>query len=549
LSFPARHLTLLFFAAIFVALATVAIEKPGYSHEEVIFVPASLRVLGDCGVDADLTKSMGCYPLLHAPGYVGAVKAWLHAPVFALFGVNVWTVRLPSILIGLSALLVLWSFARHELGTMWASILLALLVTDPLLLNHARLDFGPHMIALLMRVLSLAALWRWIQTGRMHWLLILCAAFLTGFADKRNFVWVIGAWLAAAALVAGGTGLRHLRAGTPWQPLVAGITLVLLTWGVVTLVPQAIALASPGEPEALSIPAQLAKVWNLHAATFSGMSVINMVFGAGVPVTAAFNLLLLAQLAAALLLLARRRPWTPAWRLLAFLTAAMVLLLVAITATPQVHGSHHLVMLWPLPTLHLVTLIAICAQHAGNARRVGRMPVRTAVALIGAIAWGTLLAWHLAMDFHYIDAWRNDRNFRPLFDPVIATLSKRVQALDADRVISVDRGLHAPLVTLANRDRAPALRDWTQLLEAPALDGELRAQVARHLAGKRVAFVLRAPPSDDTTNAQRSLAALLGRTGPCRVTEESPVSVAGKPLYLIVVADYLSCAPTPTAPG
>jgi hypothetical protein len=115
-------------------------------------------------------------------------------------------------------------------------------------------------------------------------------------------------------------------------------------------------------------------------------------------------------------------------------------------------------------------------------------------------------------------------------------------------VIAVDRGLHAPLVTLASRDRAPALRDWTQMLETPAQDdGELRTQVARHLAGKRVAFVLRAPPSDDVTDAQRNLAALLERTGPCRVSAEAPVSVAGKPLYLIAVADYRNCAPTAAA--
>lgn len=545
----ARYILPLACAGIFLALATVALDKPGYHYDEVTFVPVALRVLGDCGVDAAVTRSLNCYPLMQAPGYVGAVKAWLHAPVFALFGVNVWTVRLPSILIGLTAVLVLWSFARRELGTIWAAALLALLVTDPLLLNHARLDWGPQMIAALMRVLSLAALWRWVQTGRMYWLLLLCGAFLTGFADKLNFVWVIGAWTAAAALFAGRPVLDRLRAGKPWQPLIAGATAALLLWGVATLVRDAAGLSLPAHAGTLSVSAQFAKVWNLYAATFSGMSVINQVFGADVPVTIAFNLLLLAQFTMAIALLAQGRPWTPAWRLLAYLTAAMAFLAIAILATPQVHGSHHLVMLWPLPSLHLVTLLAISAQHAGDPRRAVGRGLRTSIATIGAVTWGLLLAWHLAMGFYYVDTWKNDRQYRPAFDPSIENLSRRLHGLEVDRVISVDRGLHQQLVTLADRRRAADFREWSWLLETTNPDdGDLRGQVALHLAGKRVAFVLHAPSSTVLEGAGERLDALLAHHRPCQVTKAPPVNVAGKPLYLIVVADYGSCAPAPAAP-
>ena len=545
----ARYLIPLVFAGIFLALATVALDKPGYHYDEVTFVPVSLRVLGQCDVDAAVTRSLGCYPLMQAQGYVGAVKAWLHAPLFAQFGVNVWTVRLPSILIGLAAILVLWSFARRELGTMWATLLLALVATDPLLLNHARFDWGPQMIATLMRVLSLAALWRWLQTGSMRWLLLLCGAFLAGFADKLNFIWVIGAWTAAAALVAGGPALDRLRSGKPWQPLIVGATAALLLWGVATLVRDAAGLGLPPDAGTLSVSAQLAKVWNLYAATFSGMSVIHMVFGAEVPVTIAFNVLLLGQFVAAIILLANQRPWTPAWRMLAFLTAAMVFLLIAIAATPQVRGSHHLVMLWPLPSLHLVTLLAISAQHAGDTRRIVGMKLRTSIATVGAITWAVVLAWHVSMDVHYVDAWRNDRNFRPAFDPAIAELSRRLRALDADRVIAVDLGLHPQLVTLAERSEAADFREWTRLLEtAKPDDGDLRSQIAEHVAGKRVAFVLNGPSTTVVEGARERLNALLARSAPCRVTEAPPVNVAGKSLYLIVVADFGNCGPAAAPP-
>ena len=145
-------------------------------------------------------------------GYVGAVKAWVHAPIFAAFGINVWTVRLPSILLAAVTILFLGMFVRAQLGTAWAALLLALLATDPVILNHARLDWGPHVIAAFMRVLALIALWRWLTTGAKRWLIILCAAFLVGFLDKLNFLWVIAAWTAAAAIVCGRLALMRLRA-------------------------------------------------------------------------------------------------------------------------------------------------------------------------------------------------------------------------------------------------------------------------------------------------------------------------------------------------
>ncbi len=530
--------------AIFIALATVALDKPGYYYDEVIFVPVSLRALGACDVDAAVSIQAGCVPLMQTLGYVGTVKAWLHAPLIAAFGANVWTIRLPSILIAAAAMLLLAWFVRRELGGAWSALLLALLCTDPVILNHARLDWGPQVIAAFMRVLALVALWRWLQTGAARWLVALCLALLVGFVDKLNFVWVIGSVLAAGALVAWRLALLRLRAGRPWQPAIAGVTCVLLAWGALTLVRRAAQLDILGDAQTLSLAAQVTKVWNLYALTFSGMSVINWVFGADVPVTIAFNILLLVQLAAAVLLLAFLRPWTPARRLLAFLTAVTAFLLLAIVATRQVGGSHHLVTLWPLPALHLVTLLAITTQHLGSEGRSPNMALRATIATAGAIVWGALLAWNVAMDFRYVDTWRNDRDYRPLFDPAIATLGARLTELDVDRVISVDWGLHQPLVALADRRKAARYREWSwRLIDAPDLTrDDLRQAIAKDVAGKRVAFVLHARGQAVFDGARERLDALLAHDRPCQKSEEGFVNAAGKPLYTIVVADYKNCA-------
>ena len=529
--------------AVFLALATVALDKPGYYYDEVIFVPASLRVLGQCDVDAAVTREIGCLPLMQTLGYVGAVKAWLHAPLFASLGINVWTVRLPSILLAAATLVLLWLFVRHELGGAWALLLLALTATDPVFVSHARLDWGPQMIAAFLRVLSLIALWRWIQTGRTFWLATLCIGLLIGFFDKLNFLWVIVALVGAGVIVSARAVYERLRAGAPWQPAIACVTGALLLWGMATLVRSAARLDVLGDAGAVDVAAQLLKVWNLYAATFSGTSVLGWVFGMDVLATHAFNIVLIAQLAAAAVLLAYTRPWTPARRLLAFLSVATVLLVGAIAATRQVGGSHHLVMLWPLPTLQLVTLLAIVVQHIDRPAAAWQRGFRGMVATLGAIACGALLAWNIAVDVSYVDAWRNDRDYRQTFDPAIAKLGERLASLDVDRVISVDWGLHQPLVTMARRERAADYREWTwRLIDAPDLErDDLRRAVAEQVAGKRVAFVLHAPRYTVFAGARARIDALLARDTPCQRSEEVFANAGGNPLYTIIVADYRNC--------
>ena len=545
MTFILRYAVLLAFVGIFVVLATIALDKPGYYYDEVIFVPPALRVLGQCDVDAAVTmQAAECFPLMQTLGYVGAVKAWVHAPIFGIFGVNTWTVRLPSILIAAATILILGIFVRRELGTAWAALLLALLATDPVILNHARLDWGPQVIAAFMRVVSLIALWRWLQTGAKRWLLMMCAAFLFGFLDKLNFLWVIAAWTAAGALIGGRLAILRLRDGRPWQPIIGGVTAALLVWGTVTLVRRAAQLDILGDAGALTFAQQAVKVWNLYAATFSGMSVIQWVFGAEMPVTSAFNILLIVQLVAAVVLLSIWRPWSPARRFLAFLTAATAFLVLAIGATRQVGGTHHLVMIWPMPALHLVTLLAITTQHLGDKARGQGMGLRATLATCGAVMWGALLAWNIAMVIRYIDIWANDRDYRPLFDPAIAKLDSRLEQLGAERVISVDWGLHQPLVALAEPKHANRYREWSwRLIDAKdnlARD-DLRRAVDKDVKGRKVAFVLHGANFTVFDGARKRLDALLEYDKPCGMTEERFVNAAGRPIYTIVVADYKSC--------
>ena len=72
--------------------------------------------------------------------------------------------------------------------------------------------------------------------------------------------------------------------------------------------------------------------------------------------------------------------------------------------------------------------------------------------------------------------------------------------------------------------------------------------VAQHLHGRTVAFVLHAPKSTVLDGAKERLDALLARDQPCERTDETITNAAGKPLYVIVVADYRTCGVTAKPP-
>ena len=315
---------------------------------------------------------------------------------------------------------------------------------------------------------------------------MLCVAFLVGFVDKLNFLWVIARVDRRRRAVMGrrarGAAARRPRR---WQPLIAGVTVALLVWGAVTLVRRAARLDILGDAAALTLAAQLAA----RSGTFTRRpsAACRSSTGCSAPMCrspSAFNIVLLVQLAAAVV--AARvvaRPWTPARRLLAFLTAATAFL-------RRRHRRHAPGRRLASP-LHAVADAHAASRDAARDRRAApRHRARPAawrcgrtVATCGAIVCGALLAWNIAMDLRYVDTWRNDRDYRPLFDPAIAKLGKR---LDRARRRSRDLGRLGP---------APAAGDAGRPRDA----GELsRMDVAAHRRRPTSSATICAAPSPST---------------------------------------------------
>src|SRR5437764_7405456 len=81
-------------ALIFISLAAYRIQLPGLYYDELAFVNAAQG-----GADNTfIHMQLGSVPFLVFP-YMGALKAWVYAPVFRFFGVSALTIRLRAILI------------------------------------------------------------------------------------------------------------------------------------------------------------------------------------------------------------------------------------------------------------------------------------------------------------------------------------------------------------------------------------------------------------------------------------------------------------------
>jgi 4-amino-4-deoxy-L-arabinose transferase-like glycosyltransferase len=138
---------------IFIILAAYRIQLPGLYYDEVNFVNAAQGAPDNTFIYAKL----GPIPLLIMP-YLGALKAWIYAPIFYLFKVSPLTIRLPVILLAAVTLLILYRAVRHTIGALWDAIVVSIMAVDPANLFLSRLDWGPTVLMHFFQALILALL-------------------------------------------------------------------------------------------------------------------------------------------------------------------------------------------------------------------------------------------------------------------------------------------------------------------------------------------------------------------------------------------------------
>lgn len=209
-----------------VALSMYRISRPGLQADETLFVnAATLRIPGEF-----VQYSIHGIPILLSP-YIGALKSWIYAPIFTLFGNSALTIRLPVVVITTAGLPLLYMAVRDLVSRPVALLAVAVLSFDNSLFWLTRDDVGPNAIEFFLMCAALFCCARLVRDRRQRWIWLLLVALALGVFNKLNFIWTVNAALVASAVVVlrYRTSLRaNWRLAATW---VAGLAAIYAGFG------------------------------------------------------------------------------------------------------------------------------------------------------------------------------------------------------------------------------------------------------------------------------------------------------------------------------
>ena len=463
--------------AFFVTVACVWLNRPGLYMDETNFVHAALG--GHFPHQPYVYKRLGGLPILLL-SYLGTVKAALFAPIFAIWGVSVLTIRLPAILISASTLVVAYYLGREVIGR-WSAVFVVLLGTCPTFIIMSKIDWGPTAVAMALTIWLLLAFFRYLHTAGVGWLWAMFAIALIGLWDKQNFAWLLVA-VGIAGTVVYHRRLWELVRRRPRGTLVAaGAFLVGVLLGLPLLLPN---IGGHGTSALQDPLPHLSAAWALYQRTAGYSAVISFFTGRTVVQPAWMDLQWLFALAALAVLALRRgrgplpaRALVPA-RAAVFFLLVFVVMLVEIAGTKQATGPHHVIELVPYAPLVLLCSV-VAVSNSGATYQLSSVA-------IAALGVSVMLATQAVATSQYMALLGDPGRLRPVLSTGVYRDSAYLNANagGADEVVSAGWGPDLPLFSLACPNDRQKYRDdlWVRLVGLTPTDAPA---VVRDLFGDR----------------------------------------------------------------
>jgi 4-amino-4-deoxy-L-arabinose transferase-like glycosyltransferase len=210
-------------ACLFVLLGAAFIPYAGVQNDEVIFAnPLYLFSAREFSIGLFHRRIA-----LMVLSYLGTLKTLLYIPILALLGPNVWSLRLPMVLVGGLTILIFFGLARRTAGLAAAVLGAFLLASDASFILTDTFDWGPVAIEHFLLVTGCFCLVKFSQkcgSGLLNegapcaaarWSLFL-GFFLFGLAlwNKAIFIWALAGLSCAAIAVLWPEIRRWLRPAT-----------------------------------------------------------------------------------------------------------------------------------------------------------------------------------------------------------------------------------------------------------------------------------------------------------------------------------------------
>ncbi|MEP6995978.1 MAG: glycosyltransferase family 39 protein [Acidobacteriota bacterium] len=208
--------------ALYVSLAVRLITAGvGYEYDEGLYVESAVYALH--GSDAPperydhaswIASHGRRWPLMIIP-YVGTVKAWVAAPLFAIFGVSAAVARFAGVFLGGLGIAGLVALVGSEIGPMAGLTVGVALAIHPSYLDFTVFDNGGVSVWMGAMGIGALALANHLRRRSRGSALLLGMAAGLGVWARANVVWLIASTIVAALLVYGRSAIlkrEHLKA-------------------------------------------------------------------------------------------------------------------------------------------------------------------------------------------------------------------------------------------------------------------------------------------------------------------------------------------------
>jgi hypothetical protein len=184
---------LLIFAYLFFAL--VNINHPGVQYDEMQF--GNIATGGKTG--AFVWYSFHGVPLLMM-SYVGALKAYLFYPIFKIFGVSIYSIRVPMVFFAALSLCFFYSSLKIFFNRKVAVLALLFICLDSSFASFTRYDVGPTVIELVCKIFVLYFFALSLVKKEKKCLFLIYLFLLLGLFNKLSFIWFVNGFFAAAII-------------------------------------------------------------------------------------------------------------------------------------------------------------------------------------------------------------------------------------------------------------------------------------------------------------------------------------------------------------
>ena len=205
---------------IYSVVATHSLTLPGLFNDEAYRAELAMSILNDEPVDVGVRQSIVLFgrdfPLMPQE-YIGALEVYLLLPIFAIFGVSVWSLRFASVLWGAISLTLFFHWTKKLLGNIPAAFATLLLATHPSFILWHRMGCFASPEMLIFANGALLLLLRHHETSKRRFIYLAMLLVGIGIYAKLLFIWfllaLLSCYLVFRAIGNAGSPIRRLRIG------------------------------------------------------------------------------------------------------------------------------------------------------------------------------------------------------------------------------------------------------------------------------------------------------------------------------------------------